>query len=119
MSLRMAEGVTGVLTPGSILGVARSVYAHYGVLMDDGKVIHYTSSDSDISGSNVISRTSMNRFLRGKRCFWTMRFPSKEKALRILSARIDRIASEPAGNVSPTLSSLLSVVGRRPLQEGF
>ena len=57
------------VAPVSVLGVRRSFYDHYGILMGDGDVIHYTSEASDISGYNEIRRTSFERFLRGRDCY--------------------------------------------------
>lgn len=100
------------VAPGSVLGVKRSIYDHYGILMRDGDVIHYTSEGSDMSSSNEIRRTSFNRFLRGRDSFWTMRFPAKEKAARILDSRMNSMAAQSAGRFTPALGNLLSLVGR-------
>jgi len=72
--------------PGSVLGVKRNLYDHYGVLMADGRVIHYTSTGSDISSSNTVSLTPLETFLRGEGQFWRMSFPTKAEADALLNS---------------------------------
>jgi len=79
--------------PGSVLGVKRHLYDHYGVLMADGRVIHYTSTGSDVSSSNKVSLTSMEMFLRGERLFWRMSFPTKAEVDALISSFFFKTAS--------------------------
>lgn len=77
------------LCPGTVIGVGRSVYEHYGVLGRSCRVLHYTSRNSDIHGDIRVRETGIDLFLRGGRSIWTMQFPPLEEARRILLTRFD------------------------------
>jgi len=103
-----------MVEPGSVVGVKRRLYDHYGVLAENGDVFHYTSEGSDIGTSNSICRTSFERFLRGERSVWTMIFPTKQEAERMIGERVRRIAALLNGNDPFSLLPLVARAG-----EGF
>lgn len=79
------------LSPGTVIGVDRSFYEHYGVLAGSCRVLHYTSPKSDIHGDMRIRETGLDLFLRGGSSIWTMSFPSLEEARQILLTRFDEL----------------------------
>ncbi len=72
-ALKQAAG----LEYGDIVAVDRDLYTHYGVYAGAGTVIHYTSEESDVDGSNTIQETSFARFLRGEGHFAVLVFPDR------------------------------------------
>ncbi len=74
---------------GDVIGVSRKqkvdldcaylsfkIYDHYGIYVDENTVIHFTSTESDISCNNKIQETSFATFLKGEREFFILNFPS-------------------------------------------
>jgi hypothetical protein len=103
----------GNVVPGTVLGVSRGLYAHYGVLSANGKVIHYTTSgSSDISGDIRIRKTSVGHFLRGRSSFWTMSFPSKDEACRILKRRYEMLAELLLRSFGPIVTTIVRCAGK-------
>jgi len=92
--------------PGSILGVDRGAFDHYGVLVRDGRVIHYTSSQSDISGDMLIRKTPAHHFLRNADNFWTMKLPTEADAHRILDQRFDEIMEPVSARLNGAVGAI-------------
>lgn len=65
------------LKKGDIIGICRGIYDHYGVYIDDGSVIHYSSKDSDTSSNNSIIETDIDTFMRGDGTLFRLSFPEK------------------------------------------
>ena len=61
---------------GSVLGVDRGLYDHYGVYVGGCEVIHFTSLESDISSNNSIMRTSIEKFIGNQKEFFILAFPN-------------------------------------------
>jgi hypothetical protein len=126
------------ISPGSIVGVIRAPYDHYGIVMRGGEVIHYAPAGSDIPGDVRIVRTSARNFardagsivtggmqirqtpaeyfLRDASSFWTMSVPSQAAARRMLEARIDAILKPAAEEFSGIVGMLANAgfdAGRR------
>jgi hypothetical protein len=54
------------LRRGDILGISRGTFEHFGIYFGYDQVIHFTSTNSDISmKNNRIMKTHINHFLRG------------------------------------------------------
>jgi hypothetical protein len=126
------------ISPGSIIGVIRAPYDHYGIVMRGGEVIHYAPAGSDIPGDVRIRRTSARNFvrdtgsalaggmqirltpaeyfLRDAESFWTMKIPTEAAARRMLEARIDAIlkpAAKEYGGIVGMLANAGFDAGRK------
>ncbi len=60
---------------GDVIGVSRTLYDHYGIYVDDETIIHFTSTESDISFNNKIQETTFKKFLKGESRFVILDFP--------------------------------------------
>ncbi|NWG75003.1 MAG: lecithin retinol acyltransferase family protein, partial [Rubrivivax sp.] len=96
---------------GSVIGVDRGLYAHYGILMDDGDVVHYTSKASDISGDMEVRKTGIDHFLRGAEKVWRMIFPSETEMQTLLAERFDSITGAVAGSIESSIGVALELAG--------
>lgn len=75
------------IEPGTVIGVKRCLYEHYGVVSTEARVIHYTSSRSDLGRNIRVRQTSIQDFLRKVPAFWSVKFPSREEARQIIAER--------------------------------
>jgi len=106
---------------GSVIGVGRGTYDHYGVAAGDGGIIHYTSNRSDIRGNLQVRHTSPQHFLRQSDSFWTMSFPDEQEARRILQARAESVLKRLAplisgASASPLILAALAVGWRAAIE---
>jgi hypothetical protein len=100
------------ILPGTVVGVKRPLYEHYGVLVQGGEVIHYTTEKSDILNGNSIQKTTFKHFLREQSSFWTMQFPSREKAYSLLGRRFDILSELLAKGKGCNFAAVLAVAGK-------
>ena len=75
------------IEPGTVIGVRRRLYDHYGVMSTGARIIHYTSSRSDLGSDIRVRQTGFEAFLRGNPVFWSVQFPSREEARQIIALR--------------------------------
>lgn len=80
-----------LLAPGVVIGVNRGLYDHYGILVEDTQVIHYTGEDSDMTGEVRIKSTSIEQFLKGETHFWMLHIPTKAALRRTLERRWESV----------------------------
>lgn len=95
------------IEPGTVIGVRRFLYEHYGVVSGNAKVIHYASSRSDLGGDIRVRLTRLEDFLRGSSVFWSMKFPSREEARRIITERCGSADEAPYTCLKPLWDILL------------
>lgn len=96
---------------GSVIGVSRGVFDHYGVLMADGDVVHYTSATSDVSGDMEVRKTAAGHFMRDAASFWKVIFPTEVEMRALLSRRFDSITSLVTGVVDGDVGRILGFTG--------
>lgn len=96
---------------GSVIGADRGLYAHYGILMDDGEVVHYTSKTSDVSGDMEVRKTGIEHFLRGAENVWRMILPSETEMQALLTQRFDSITGAVAGSLDSSIGTALGLAG--------
>ena len=65
---------------GDVIKVNRTLYAHYGIYVEGGTVIHYNNEEggnfSDLSG--FVQETSLERFLDGEKSYYICEFNRKD-----------------------------------------
>lgn len=49
---------------GDVIGASRGLYEHYGIYIGNHKVIHFSSTESDISFNNAVIETDISRFVK-------------------------------------------------------
>lgn len=81
------------LNPGTVIGVDRGLYKHYGIYAGAGSIIHYASATGDFGHAMGVRKTGIKNFLAGAREFFVCEFPDshgkpseKKKSADIFSA---------------------------------
>ncbi|MFZ3194315.1 MAG: lecithin retinol acyltransferase family protein [Moraxellaceae bacterium] len=59
---------------GSVIGIARGLYKHYGVYIGNNRVVHYSSDEGDNLSSNTIIKTDMDFFMEDSDRFYMLKF---------------------------------------------
>jgi hypothetical protein len=64
------------LNPGTVIGVDRGLYKHYGIYAGSGSIIHYASATGDFGYAMGVRKTGVKHFLAGTREFFVCEFPN-------------------------------------------
>lgn len=64
-----------IVKPGTVIGVDRGLYKHYGIYAGRGSVIHYASASGDFGGEMKVRKTGVKHFLNGAPEFFVCEFP--------------------------------------------
>lgn len=80
--------------PGTVIGVNRGLYDHYGLYATDAQIVHYTGADSDMTGEVQIQRTSIEQFIKTETHAWMLHFPTKATLRRALERRWESIVQK-------------------------
>lgn len=59
---------------GSVIGVARAAYKHYGIYIGNNKVVHFSSESGENFASNTIIETDMSFFMQDSDRFFMIKF---------------------------------------------
>jgi len=98
------------LNPGTVIGVDRGLYKHYGIYSGAGSIIHYASASGDFGFAMGVRKTGLKNFLAGAREFFICEFPDshgkpreKKKSADIFSALASGLAGGGlfGGNENP------------------
>ena len=65
---------------GDVIRVGRGLYAHYGVYVEGGTVIHYTGENGHSDFKGVVRETSLAEFLDGDNEYSVVKFDPKDYA---------------------------------------
>ena len=68
-------GTEDGLNPGTVIGVDRGLYKHYGIYAGRASVIHYASATGDFGDEMSVRKTGVKHFLNGAANFFVCEFP--------------------------------------------
>ena len=63
------------IEPGTVIGVDRGLYKHYGIYTGRGSIIHYASRLRDFGDEMSVRKTGVKHFLNGAANFFVCEFP--------------------------------------------
>jgi hypothetical protein len=103
-----------MVAPGTVIGVNRGLYKHYGIYAGRGMVIHYASVTGDFGREMSVRKTGVKNFLNGAPEFFVCDFPEshgKPRETKRAANLISSLASSfTGGGIFGTDSNPLSAL---------